>query len=134
MSAVRLYGEGLGECLATRRDILVVGAALDLAEIETLLQHATADVVRLDFPERRARRRATVGEPLLRNARGSRSPEQNGTGDHCLGEVRLRTSPRDALGALRGDLRGPPRIAGTLLRELRRRPEGSYVIGEDTGG
>jgi DNA-binding NarL/FixJ family response regulator len=141
LSAVRLYGEGLAECLGTRGDISIVGSAHSLAEIETLLQQAPADVTLFDtsvngtleevrqlvcrFPETRV-----IAVALSETEQEIIAWAEAGVAAYVPREATLGELYTAIFAAMRGEVSCSPRIAGTLLRELRRRPEKSYVAGE----
>lgn len=138
---MRLYGEGLAECLGTRGDVCVVGSAHSLAEIETLLQHAAADVTLFDtsvsgtleevrelvrrFPETRV-----IAVALSETEQEIIAWAEAGVSAYVPRDATLAELYEAIFAAMRGEISCSPRIAGTLLRELRRRPEKSYAAGE----
>lgn len=136
-SVVRIYAEGLAECL-NRGDISVTGIARNFAEIESLLEAAPVDLILCDTSDK-----TTVDEVRQLSS--------------CFSNVRIVAIalaeteteiiawtgagisayvPRDAslaqlrtalVAAMRGEVRCSPKITGWLLRELRHQPERSSL-------
>jgi DNA-binding NarL/FixJ family response regulator len=136
LSVVRIYAEGLAECLNNRGDFSVIGIARNFGEIKNLLEAAPADLILCDASNKdtadEVRQLASyysnvriVAVALAETESEIIAWAEVGISAYVPRHASLAQLYTAIVAAMRDELRCSPRITGWLLRELRRQPERS---------
>ena len=134
LSVVRLYAEGLAECLNKRGDISVTAIARNFAEIAHLLDAAPVDLILCDTSDKdiaaEVRQLAScfsnvriVAVALAETETEIIAWAEAGISAYVPRHASLAQLYTAIVSAMRDEVRCSPRVTGWLLRELRRRPE-----------
>lgn len=131
LSVVHLYAEGLAECLNSRGDISVIGIAHSFAEIKNLLEATPVDLILCDASDKNTAGDVSLLSSSFANVRivavalSETEAEiiawaEAGISAYVPRNASLAQLHTAMLAAMRDEVRCSPRIAGWLLRELRR--------------
>lgn len=131
LSVVHLYAEGLAECLNSRGDISVIGIAHSFAEIKNLLEATPIDLILCDASDKNTAGDVSLLSSSFANVRivavalSETEAEiiawaEAGISAYVPRNASLAQLHTAMLAAMRDEVRCSPRIAGWLLRELRR--------------
>jgi DNA-binding NarL/FixJ family response regulator len=140
LSIIRIYAEGLAECLNNRDDISVTGIAYNFAELNNLLETAPVDLILCDTSDKDAADEVRQLASCFSNVRivAVALPEteteiiawaEAGITAYVPRHASLAQLYTAIVAAMRDEVHCSPRITGWLLRELRHQPERS-LLGE----
>lgn len=138
LSVVRLYAEGLAEYLSNRGDVSVTGIASNFSEIKKLLEAAPVDLILCDTSEKQTaaevRHLAShfsdvriVAVALAETETEIIAWAEAGISAYVPRHASLTQLHTAILAAMRDEVRCSPKITGWLLRELRHRPDRTYL-------
>jgi len=133
LSVVRIYAEGLAECL-NRGDISVIGIARNFAEIKNLLEAASVDLILCDTSDKDTVdevRQLTSCFPNVRSLAVALAETEieiiswaeAGISAYVPRHASLSQLRTAIIAAMRDEVSCSPKITGWLLRELRHQPE-----------
>jgi DNA-binding NarL/FixJ family response regulator len=136
LSVIRIYAEGLAECLNNRGDIAVTGIARNFAEIKNLLDAAPVDLILCDSSDKDTAHEVRQLASYFSNVRivavalAETETEiiawaEAGISAYVPRHASLAQLYTAIIAAMRDEVRCSPKITGWLLRELRRQPERS---------
>lgn len=136
LSGVRIYAEGLAECLDNRGDISVTGIARNSAEIKNLHEATPIDLILCDTSDKdnadEVRQLAScfsnvriVGVALVETETEIIAWAEAGICAYVPRHASIAQLHTAIVAAMRDEVCCSPRITGWLLRELRRQPERS---------
>jgi DNA-binding NarL/FixJ family response regulator len=140
LTAVRLYGDGLSECLKSRANISVIGKCQHFSEIDALFREGAADVLLLDTSAiinlddvrqlvRRFSETRVIAFALMETEEQVIAWAEAGVSAYVPLQAELTDLYATIFAAMRGEQTCPPRIVGSLFRGLRR-PVGTAPSGE----
>jgi DNA-binding NarL/FixJ family response regulator len=138
LSVVRLYAEGLAEYLSNRGDVFVTGIARNFTEIKKLLAAAPVDLILCDTSEKQAVAEVRqlvshfsdvriVAVALAETETEIIAWAEAGIAAYVPRDASLSQLHTAILAAMRDEARCSPKITSWLLRELRHRPDRTYM-------